>query len=92
MLGFIFALMTGNFTFMMLCEFSENVTSFEEMQKNRKNGGNIPKYGENRSCCENWEEIFGSGKRWYTWLLPIPAFNVSDDRYLIREDELTALL
>lgn len=95
MLGFLFALMTGNFAFSMLCEFSENITTFEEMQKRRnKDRESIPKY--NKGCCFNWEEIFGPRDKWYLWLLPIPAFNVSDDRYLLQDyndiDERTALL
>lgn len=96
MLGFVFGLLTGNFACSMLCEFSENVTTFEDMQRHRNKGNaeKVPTY--DKGCCFNWEEIFGSRTKWYLWMLPIPAFNVLDDRYLIQDfseaDERTALL
>jgi hypothetical protein len=77
-LGFSFAILTGNFAITGIIEISMNQTTFEGMKNISRNN--------KKSCIGNWEEVFGSRRRWYLWLLPISAFPTGDDRLLVVDD------
>jgi hypothetical protein len=77
-LGVSFMVFTGWVTITLCWGISVNQTTFENMKAMYR--------GHDRSCLANWEEIFGSRKKWYLWLLPIPAFPTNDDRLLLMSD------
>jgi hypothetical protein len=78
-LGISFAILTGWFAVTLFYGISINQTTFENMNKVHR--------GEDRGCLGNWEEIFGSRRKWYLWLMPIPAFPTDDDRLLLMSDD-----
>ena len=78
-LAVFFVSMTSTFTIACIFRFSNNITQFEQMQRRvpAKNHFTL------KEILKNWEEIFGSYKKWYTWLLPIGAFHGIPDENLI---------
>lgn len=79
-LGLSFLFLTGNFTQQNIRHISENRTQLEIMK------GENPNQYRKDSIISNWEEVFGSIKQWYLWLIPIPAFYKLDDYSLSIED------
>jgi hypothetical protein len=74
-LAIAFAFLTGSFALSLAYEITVNQTTFE-----REKGGD--------DCVRNWEEVFGSRRRWWRWLLPVEAFPVEDDRLLLTGNNL----
>ncbi|EAY10819.1 DHHC zinc finger domain containing protein [Trichomonas vaginalis G3] len=74
------ALFFTMFTMAFLCgstfEISKNITDFENL-------ADIAVDWDNSSCLSNWEEIFGSISKWYTWPIPFGAFHNMDSYELV---------
>ena len=79
-LGISFFLLTGTFLLQNLKHVTENRTQFEIMTNTP------PQTYRKGKCIENWEEICGSTRKWYTWPFPIPAFCGIDDYSLATYD------
>jgi len=77
--GLFFLMMTSMFVFEMLCDITSNKTQFEKMRKKRS----FSPQHYSKSCVENWEDVFGSVERWWTWFLPVNQFEYSDDFMLL---------
>jgi hypothetical protein len=75
MQSILFTFMTWGFGCTGLYNAHMNTTQFEQMS-------NAP-VKRREKCIENWEEIFGSHKKWYLWPLPIPAFHGIPSEYLL---------
>lgn len=72
-LGFSFLFLTGNFLQQNIRQITLNRTQFEIMK-------DMPELLHRKyPCYKNWEEVFGSIRKWYLWLIPIPAFQGFDD-------------
>ena len=76
--GLAFFLFTLIYVVTMLYEFSVDLTTFEQMRHMESR--------PQRSCIKNWEYLFGSVKRWYTWMLPVDPFNVKSDWDLVDDE------
>ena len=75
MQSILFTFMTWGFFFTGLYNTHTNTTQFEQM-------ANIAPQTKEK-CLDNWEEIFGPIKKWYTWCIPIPAFRGKSSEYLL---------
>ena len=90
---FIIYLMLAAFFFlftMMFCcgsasEISTNVTDWERLS-------NAKVTWDTSSCVSNWEEVFGSVKKWYLWLIPIGAFHGIDEYDLVDGNDAMAYI
>jgi hypothetical protein len=72
-LGISFLWLTGSFLIQNVRQIHQNRTQFEIMANIPANKFRVSPW------WRNWEEVFGSVKQWYLWLLPIQAFGDMDD-------------
>jgi hypothetical protein len=72
-LAISFLWLTGSFCVQNVKQIHQNRTQFEIMVDIPANRFRLS------PSWKNWEEVFGSIKQWYLWLLPIQAFGDMDD-------------
>ena len=85
LLGFFFMLYTLSVILSCCVEITQNVTEWETLSK-----PNV--LWDTSNCISNWEEIFGSIRKWYTWFIPIGAFHGVDEYELVYgKDAMTML-
>jgi hypothetical protein len=72
-LGGSFLWLTGSFFFQNVRQIHQNRTQFEIMAEVPANRFRVNPW------WKNWEEVFGSVKQWYLWLVPIQPFGDMDD-------------
>ena len=79
-LAVTFLILTSTFAFTAFWNISLNQTQFEVMRAKSKS----LKYSRPKtSCFEAWEEVFGTRKKWFLWIFPIPAFhNVNEYNFV----------
>jgi hypothetical protein len=80
LLGLSFVMLTGSFVCSMLTGISLNETAFDGMKARRESF--VPK-PPTKGFIASWEEICGPRRKWYLWLLPVPAFRPFNDRNLV---------
>lgn len=67
--------LTINFMLKGIRNTTRNTTHFEKIHPDKR------QYTGN-SCCENWEDVFGSRKKFLLWPLPIPPYHNVDAKDL----------
>ena len=83
--GFCFLSFTFGVTISSVYEISQNVTDWEKLTK-------MEVTWDTSDCISNWEEVFGSVRKIYTWFIPIGAFHWIDNYDLVYGNKEISIL
>lgn len=89
-MAFFFCIFQVIFVVQTFYSILTDTREFESMKKGKKKGADIPllendqEYLEKTSCLKKFEDVFGSIKYWFLWLLPVGAFHGVDDYLLVK--------
>lgn len=89
-LAFFFFIFQFIFTVQTIYSIFTDTREFENMKSEKKKGANIPISNHTRkksSCLSKLEDVFGSIKLFFLWLLPVGAFHGIDDYLLVDTDD-----